>query len=117
MMKLSAVSQVLFQGRRDEQIWRRRNGGRFKRDYKYAPRGRDHHRRVCHNSSLVEGEENGSERCHHIDKGYDCQEGQEDEGLLGEDRTAKIISLVRRAMLGRRRFPAIFPRQNVHWSW
>jgi len=36
------------------------------------------------------------------------RKGQEDEGLLGEDRTAKIISLVRRAMLGRLTLPCDF---------
>jgi tubulin-like protein CetZ len=34
--------------------------------------------------------------------------GNEEEGLLGEDRTAKIISLVRRAMLGRLTLPCDF---------
>jgi tubulin-like protein CetZ len=33
---------------------------------------------------------------------------RDDEGLLGEDRTAKIISLVRRAMLGRLTLPCDF---------
>ena len=36
------------------------------------------------------------------------RKGNEDEGLLGEDRTAKIISLVRRAMLGRLTLPCDF---------
>jgi cell division GTPase FtsZ len=36
------------------------------------------------------------------------RKGHEDEGLLGEDRTAKIISLVRRAMLGRLTLPCDF---------
>ena len=33
---------------------------------------------------------------------------REDEGLMGEDRTAKVISLVRRAMLGRLTLPCDF---------
>jgi tubulin-like protein CetZ len=36
------------------------------------------------------------------------RKGNDDEGLLGEDRTAKIISLVRRAMLGRLTLPCDF---------
>jgi tubulin-like protein CetZ len=36
------------------------------------------------------------------------RKGREEEGLLGEDRTAKVISLVRRAMLGRLTLPCDF---------